>query len=54
MTVRPPAPDTELALSAPGVGAVLDLEAGGRLASLVVGGRERLVGRPAADDRSIR
>ena len=54
MTMSQSTPDGEVALSAPGVSAVLDLAAGGRLASLVIGGRERLLGRPAPGDRGIR
>ena len=54
MTMARPAPDGEIALSAPDVRAVLDLAAGGRLASLVVGERDLLVGRPAPGDRGIR
>jgi galactose mutarotase-like enzyme len=49
-----PATGGEIGLVAPGVSAALDLAAGGRLASLVVGGRERLLGRPAPRDRGIR
>ena len=37
-----------------GVRAVVDVAAGGRLASLVIGGRERLLGPPSPDDRGIR
>ncbi|MHB8459122.1 MAG: aldose epimerase family protein [Candidatus Limnocylindrales bacterium] len=34
--------------------AVVDIGAGGRLASLVLGGQERLISSPAPDDRSVR
>ena len=43
-----------ITLAAPDVTVAVDVEHGGRLASLVVGGRERLIGPPEPADGSIR
>ena len=47
-------PSNELQLRSGDAATTIDVDRGGRLASLRVGGRELLLGPPSADDRSIR
>ncbi|MFI5227353.1 MAG: hypothetical protein ACHQ3P_11840, partial [Candidatus Limnocylindrales bacterium] len=47
-------PASTVVLEQGGVRLAVDVEAGGRLASLVIGGQERLIVTPSPDDRGIR
>jgi aldose 1-epimerase len=54
VTGSQPGSHPPIVLTAPGATAVVDVDAGGRLASLLIGGSERIVARPSAGDRGIR